>query len=312
MMRIVYWSDFTCPFCYIAETRLGKAIRDLGIDNEVRLDFKAFELNPDASVVPKRNVIQGFQRHYGVSEDVARVQVERIDSMAHAEGLEFSYGTAHVTNTFDALRLAKFAQSKGYREGHRYIDRAYRAFFAENMVMSDRDTLLKISSDAGLDPDEAMAVLDGDAFGDEVRADEMESRRYGISAVPYFVINGKYAVPGAVETSDFKKVLMKAYAEEEDGPSMDGMVCGPDGCRRVRSRRKRETSTPSSRRSFSFLSMPPAYPVSFPPDPMTLWQGMITATGLWPTAPPTAWADMFRVPSFMSFFAMSPYVTVVP
>ena len=230
-MIITYWSDFTCPFCYIAEARLKKALKDLGIEEETRLDFKAFELNPNASTVPKRNVIEGFQRHYGLSEAAARDNVDRISSLGRAEGLDFNYGSAHVTNTFDALRLAKLAQSKGYAAGHIYIDRMYKAFFGENMILSDHEVLQKTAVEAGLDASEVAEVLAGDRFADEVRSDENESRMYGISAVPFFVVNGKYGIPGAVETSDFKKILMRAYSEEESESDVQGMTCGPDGCR---------------------------------------------------------------------------------
>lgn len=230
-MIITYWSDFTCPFCYIAEARLKKALLDLGIEDETRLDFKAFELNPHASTVPKRNVVEGFQRHYGLSEEAARDNVERICSLGRAEGLDFNYGTARVTNTFDALRLAKLAQFKGYADGHRFIDRMYKAFFGENLVLSDHEVLRRLSVEAGLDPSEVSEVLDGDKFSEEVRSDENESRRYGISAVPFFVVNGKYGIPGAVGIGDFKKILIKAYSEEESESDVRGMTCGPDGCR---------------------------------------------------------------------------------
>ncbi len=230
-MIITYWSDFTCPFCYIAEARLKQALSDLGIEGETRLDFKAFELNPNASTVPKRNVIEGFQRHYGISEAAAMDNIERINSLGRAEGLDFNYGTAHVTNTFDALRLAKLAQSKGYAMGHKYIDRMYKAFFGENLILSDHEVLKKLANEVGLDNSEVSDVLAGDQFSEEVRSDENESRRYGISAVPFFVVNGKYGIPGAVEIEDFKKILMKAYNEEEAGSDVKGMVCGPDGCK---------------------------------------------------------------------------------
>ena len=65
-MIIEYWSDFACPFCYIAETRMKKALRELDISDECRLDFKAFELNQDAPKVPKRNIVEGFSHHFQI------------------------------------------------------------------------------------------------------------------------------------------------------------------------------------------------------------------------------------------------------
>jgi predicted DsbA family dithiol-disulfide isomerase len=228
-MIIEYWSDFTCPFCYIAETRLRKALAELEIEDETKIVFKAFRLNPAASVTPKRTVVEGFARHYGMSLEAAAARVESISAMGRGEGLDFNYGTAHVTSTFDALRMAKFAQSKGNDICNRFVDLAYEAFFSKNLIMSDREAVLGIAEACGLDPGEAASVWDSDAFGAEVERDEREASMLGLSAVPFFAINRAYGIPGAVDTRDFKRVLMRAYSEEE-AESVSGAVCGPDGC----------------------------------------------------------------------------------
>ncbi|MBO7409776.1 MAG: DsbA family oxidoreductase [Candidatus Methanomethylophilaceae archaeon] len=229
-MRIFYWSDFGCPFCYIAEVRMKKALAELGIENETRIDFRAFELNPNARKVPVRNVVEGFARHYGCSIEQAQMQVDRIEAMGRGEGLIFRYGSARNSNTFDALRLTKLAQSKGYKFGSEFVERMYKAYFEDNLVMADHDVLRKIAADAGMDSKEVDDLLIGDMYADEVRRDEFEAHQLGIDAVPFFVINDKYGIPGAVDIRDMKRVLMKAYSEEESEPIEPGMVCGPDGC----------------------------------------------------------------------------------
>ena len=228
-MIIEYWSDFTCPFCYIAETRLRKALADLDLTEETKIVFKAFRLNPGASVTPKRNIVEGFAHHYGMSMEAAAARVESICAMGRGEGLDFNYGTAHATSTFDALRMAKFAQSKGNDVCNRFVDLAYEAFFSKNLIMSDRETILGIAEGCGLDRSEAEEVLDSGAFSAEVERDEAEASMLGLSAVPFFAINRAYGIPGAVDVRDFKRVLMRAYSEEE-AESVSGAVCGPDGC----------------------------------------------------------------------------------
>ena len=137
-MIIEYWSDFACPFCYIAETRMKKALRELDISDECRLDFKAFELNQDAPKVPKRNIVEGFSHHYGMTMEQAQAQVDRICAMGKEEWLEFNYATARGSNTFDALRLTKLAQSKGRELGDAFVERMYKAYFTENRILADR------------------------------------------------------------------------------------------------------------------------------------------------------------------------------
>ena len=229
-MIVEYWSDFTCPFCYIAVTRLKKALRELELEDETKIVFKAFQLNPMASKTPKRNIVEGFAHHYGMSMEAAAARVEAISAMGRGEGLVFNYATAHGTSTFDALRVAKYAQTVGNDTGNRFAERAYEAFFSENRIISDRDTIVSIADACGLDVSKVSEILDSDAFSDEVMHDQREATYLGLNAVPFFLINRRYGIPGAVDTRDMKRVLMKAFSEEEEDSSVSGSVCGPDGC----------------------------------------------------------------------------------
>lgn len=231
-MIINCWSDFTCPFCYIAENRLHRAISEMGLEKECKVVFRAFELNPKASREPKRTIVEGFARHYGMSPEEASGRVGDIEAMARGDGLEFNYGTARATNTFDALRVAKLAQSKSNDAANAFVLEMYRDFFERNMVLSDPGVIADAAARVGLDRDEAEKVISGDAFTDEVRNDERAAYEMGLHAVPFILVNGRYGIPGAIETDQFKQVLGKAFREEEDGPSVTGNACGPDGCDR--------------------------------------------------------------------------------
>lgn len=230
-MIIEYWSDFACPFCYIAETRLKKALKELELGGETKIIFKAFRLNPQAGKVPKRNIVEGFARHYGITMEEARDRVESISAMGRGEGLVFNYATARNSNTFDSLRLTKLAQTKGNDFGNAFADRMYRAYFEDNLVLADHDVLRKVAAEAGLDSAETEEVLGSDKFANEVLGDEREAHYLGINAVPFFAVNRKYGIPGAIDIREMKRVLMKAFGEEEAEAVTPGMVCGPDGCR---------------------------------------------------------------------------------
>ncbi len=235
-MMIEYWSDYACPFCYIAAARMKRAMRELGIEDGCRLIFKAFRLNPNAKKVPRHTIVESFASNYGMTLEQARMQVDRISAMGISEGLDFRYATALNSNTFDALRLTKLAQSKGREFGDRFIDRFYRAYFTDNLVLADHGVLTRLSLEVGLTEDEVSEVLGGDLYAREVLDEENEAHMLGIRAVPFFVINGKYGISGAIDIRDMKEILSKAYAEEEDidVSECSGMVCGPDGCRPAR------------------------------------------------------------------------------
>lgn len=228
-MMIEYWSDFSCPFCYIAEARIKRAMREMGIGDQCRMEFRSFRLNPMAKQVPSHPIFESYAKRYG--PESARMQIERIEEMAAGEGLEFHYGTAWNSNTMDAHRLVKHAYATmGKASGDAFADRLCEAFFRENRVLADRSVLLSIAEEMGMDAYVAGEVLDSDRYRDQVLADEAVAHSFGVTAVPFFAVNRKYGIPGAVDIDDFKRILQAAL-DEEDADISEGSACGPDGCR---------------------------------------------------------------------------------
>ena len=220
-MKIEVWSDFACPFCYIGEKRLEKALA--GIPS-VEVIFKSFELDPTASREVVSSTVDRFAEKYGLTLDEAADRIEQISRMGRAEGIDFRYAETRYTNTFDALRLTKFAQEKGHAE---IIGRLFDAYFTKNLELADFDVLKKIAAECGLDSAEVDAVLNSDRYAAEVRADEMEAARLGVHGVPFFVIGGKYGLSGAQPVEIIRQAVENYRAET----SLDGMTCGADGCR---------------------------------------------------------------------------------
>lgn len=228
-MIIRYWSDFSCPFCYIAEARLKRVLREMGAEDKARLDFRSFRLNPYAKQVPEHQIFLSYAKRMG--EDGARVQIDRIESMAAGEGLDFHYGTAWNSNTLDAHRLSKAAYAESRALGDALVDRLYAAFFSQNLVLADHGVLKECVRDVGMDPALAEEVLGSDRYADAVLADEAEAHGYGVQAVPFFVVNDAYGIPGCVDASDFRRVL-EAALKDEEADDVQGSACGPDGCSR--------------------------------------------------------------------------------
>ena len=220
-MKIEIWSDYACPFCYIGEKRLEKAIA--GIPG-VEVIFKSFELDPNASREVISGTVDRFAEKYGLTLDEAADRIEQISRMGRAEGIDFRYAETRYTNTFDALRLTKFAQEKGHAE---IIGKLFDAYFTKNLELADFDVLKKIAAECGLDTAEVDAVLNSDRYAAEVRADEMEAARLGVHGVPFFVIGGKYGLSGAQPV----EIIRQAVEDYRAETSLDGMTCGADGCR---------------------------------------------------------------------------------
>ena len=215
-MTIKIWSDYACPFCYIGEKRLEKALADVKAD--IKIEFKSFELDPTASEKVVSSTTERFAKKYGMTEDDAAARIEQISMMGRREGIDFKY-----TNTFDALRLTKFAQERGHDE---IITKLFDAYFTKNLELADHKVLKKIAVECGLDENEVNDFLKGDKYADEVRKDEYEAARLGIHGVPYFVINDKYALSGAQPAEVLKDAIEDALSED-----FNGMTCGADGCK---------------------------------------------------------------------------------
>ena len=227
-MKIELWSDYACPFCYIGEKRLEKALAEITDGDKIAVEFKSFELDPYADREVVSSTVERFAAKYHLSQEDAAERIEAISDMGRREGLDFRYASTRYTNTFDALRLTKYAQEQGKTE---IITKLFDAYFTKNLELSNHEVLAQIATECGMDEGKVMAVLASDRYAAAVRADEQEAMERGIHGVPYFLINGKYTASGAQPTAMLKEAIEKILAEEKTvTESLDGMVCGPDGC----------------------------------------------------------------------------------
>lgn len=156
-MKITYWSDFACPYCYIGNTRLKRAIEDLNLD--VEFDIRAFELDQNAPKEVQSTTVERFAVKYGLSIEDAQKQVSQISSLGIEEGIDFKYESTLYTNTRDAHRLMKLAQENHPEAVERLATLLFDAYFVENLKLADHEVLSDIGLKAGLNEDEIVDVL---------------------------------------------------------------------------------------------------------------------------------------------------------
>lgn len=230
-MKITYWSDYACPYCYIGEKRLETAIDELGLKEDIDIEMRAFELDPDASYEVVSRTDERFAVKYGLTLDMARHQIEKISILGKNEDIDFKYIDTQYTNMLDAHRLTKLVASKGNKENtNKVIHLLFDAYFTKNLKLADRSVLGDIARQVGIDEDELNKMLDSDDFIDDVRFDENEAYKLGVHGVPYFVIDDKYVIGGCQTKEGIKQTILKAL-DESNGSSEQGMTCGPDGCK---------------------------------------------------------------------------------
>ena len=229
-MRITYWSDYACPYCYIGETYLKQAIEHIGIGEQVDVEMKAFELDPNSSKACTGTTVDRFAKKYGLSIQGAQTKIDGISKMGQDAGLDFHYAETRYTNTFDAHRLTKLAQKTNKALADRLSERLYRAYFSEGLELADHFVLLRIARDEGLDENEVRSLLATDEFAMDVRLDEQEAERYNIHGVPYFLLDGQLTIPGALPVESMEAALRQVM-DSQKGDDPQGVACGPDGCR---------------------------------------------------------------------------------
>lgn len=232
-MKIEVWSDFVCPFCYIGKRRLEQALEPFPHREDVEIVFRSFELDPNAPNETPLTIHEIIANKYGISLEEAKRANADIGRQAEAVGLTFRFDTMKPTNTFDAHRLAQYANEKGKLQD--VVERLFYAYFTESKRISDRNVLLAIAEAAGLDRTEAEEVLASGRYTQEVRRDEEEAAALGVRGVPFFVLNRKYAISGAQPVEVFRRALEKVWEEEQSRPLQplatdQGGTCTDEGC----------------------------------------------------------------------------------
>jgi predicted DsbA family dithiol-disulfide isomerase len=159
------------------------------------VEFRSFELNPHADPQQQGNLEEALASKYRISLEQARALNARVVDAAADEGLRYRLDIAKRGNTFDAHRTIHLATSQGLQAAMK--ERLLAAYFLEGRPIGDRDTLVDLATEVGIDPERVRAALGSDEFADDVRADEREATELGINGVPFFVIDRRYGVSGA-------------------------------------------------------------------------------------------------------------------
>jgi predicted DsbA family dithiol-disulfide isomerase len=210
-MKIEIWSDIACPFCYIGKRNLEAALQEFAHADEVELEWRSFELDPQAPVESDSDMADLLAAKYGYSREQALAMNEQMSERARHAGLDFHMADIVPTNTLDAHRLIHLAARHGLQAQMK--ERLLHAYFTEGQHLGDTETLVRLASETGVPAGEAEAMLAGDDFKYEVRADQTEARDFSITGVPFFVVDRKYGISGAQPVEVFTQALEQAWQE---------------------------------------------------------------------------------------------------
>jgi predicted DsbA family dithiol-disulfide isomerase len=203
-LKVEIWSDVVCPWCYIGKRRFEAAVEQF--DGEVEVMWRSFELDPGAPAVREHTATEHLAAKYGMSHEQAESSHAQMTALAAQEGLEYHFELAKGGNSFDAHRLIHLAADQGLQD--EAMERVFRGYFTEGLPIGDRDALIALAAELGLDGDS----LNGDAYSEAVREDEHLAQRIGIQGVPFFVLDRRYGVSGAQPAEILVQALETACA----------------------------------------------------------------------------------------------------
>ncbi len=197
------FSDVVCPWCYIGERRLERA---LGLRPELRVErrWQPFQLRPEMPSGGEDWNVFVRDRFGGAAR--AKAAFAQVMEAGATEGIAFAFDrVASAPNTADAHRLILLARQHG-REWEA-ANALFAAYFEKGRNLSRRDELVEIMASIGLHVEEVSAYLLGNDGQDEVVSGQQFAAEFGIHGVPFYVFDGRYAISGAQPIEVFVKAL---------------------------------------------------------------------------------------------------------
>lgn len=212
-LKIDIVSDVVCPWCTIGYKRLEKAINELGIQDQVEIEWQPFELNPNMPA-EGQNLQEHIADKYGSTIEQFKESQQRMIEAGEEVGFTFDYfDNMRMSNTFEAHILLEYAKHFGKQTELKMT--LTKAFFSERKDVSKREVLKQALKDVGLNVDEGMSKLDNDDVRYEVKSKEGLWQNAGVSSVPTVIFNRKSAVTGAQPIETFKQVLSELMNKQE-------------------------------------------------------------------------------------------------
>ena len=206
------WSDVVCPWCYIGKRRFETAMERLRDEAQIEVVFRAYQLDPNASPGKSTPVTDAYAKKFGGPERAEQI-ISQVTAVAATEGLEFHMERALRANTLLSHRVLWLAEATG----HQYAlkERLLQAYFVDGLDVGDPDVLAACAAEVGMPREAVRAFLDSDDGVAEVQQQLAVAADAEITAVPTFVIDGKWAVPGAQDPDTFVNVIRRLLDRRE-------------------------------------------------------------------------------------------------
>jgi predicted DsbA family dithiol-disulfide isomerase len=213
VLTVHVWSDIACPWCTIGRVRFAKAIELFHADGgqqRVEVEYHSFELSPDTPVDFEGTEAEFLVGHKHIPLAEAETMLTRVTEVAAEEGMAFDFARLQHTNTRTAHELLHFAKQHGLQA--EMMERLQLAYFCEGRHLGRHAELVALAAEVGLDRDEVSSALADGTYAEAVTADIEGARKYGVRALPFYLLSSRYGVSGAYPPEFYAEGLAKAAA----------------------------------------------------------------------------------------------------
>lgn len=232
-MKVEIWSDIMCPFCYIGKRKFEAALQQFDSAGQVEVEWRSFQLDPSIRGGQQQDLYHYLAERKGISYEQAKQLHDNVVAMAAEVGLHYRFDKAVVANSYDAHRLIQLA--KRQQLGDAAEERLFKAYFEDGLDFGDHQVLLQLGKEIGLTEAQLTAMLNSREGADAVDADIEVARQIGVTGVPFFVFDRKYAVSGAQPSEVFLNTLNRSFTEWQQSKTpqpldiTEGPACTPGG-----------------------------------------------------------------------------------
>ena len=208
-MQIDIVSDTVCPWCFIGKRRLERALQmrpDVGYD----IRWRAYRLDP---TVPAGGVDrkQYLRAKFGDNPNRHAMQ-QALQQAGESENIAFAFDRiARTPNTLDSHRLIRWSASAGLQT--QMVERLFEAYFEDGLDIGDRDILIQLADELGMDSATVADLLEQGADREIIESEDALAHRMGISGVPTFIFENKFLVSGAQDSETLVQVIDKVMEE---------------------------------------------------------------------------------------------------
>jgi predicted DsbA family dithiol-disulfide isomerase len=207
-------SDVMCPWCVVGYKNLETALSELKDEIKAEITWHPFELNPDMPI-EGQDLNQHLMQKYNLTEQQGDENRKNMLEAGQRAGFTFNFdGKRIMINSFDLHRLLTWARKEGKQTELKLA--FFEAHFTNLKYLNQLDTLLDVVASVGLDKAIARDILQSDQYAQEVSQEQAQFKQLGITSVPTFIINDKYAITGGQPSDSFIQAFKQISQEQAE------------------------------------------------------------------------------------------------